>query len=146
MEVSDTFGFLLGTWELGRTYTGHRGGDSGSFEGQAVLARAGSGDGLDRARYEETGQLRLGSYQGPASRHLEYRRTPDGTVMLYRPGGQPFIALDLSSGGWQASHPCGPDQYEIRTVVRSPDLVQEYWRVSGPDKDYAAVTTLHRVG
>jgi Family of unknown function (DUF6314) len=145
MKIPDTFGFLLGTWELTREYTGHLGGDSGSFEGQAVLTLTEPNEaGLDRADYEETGQLLLGSYQGPARRRLEYRRGPGGAVLLYRPGGQPFIELDLSSGGWQATHPCGPDHYEIRHVIRSPDVVQEYWRVRGPDKDYAAVATLTR--
>ena len=145
MEIPDTFGFLLGTWELTRAYTGYLGGDSGSFEGQAVLTLSEPDEaGRERAEYEETGQLQLGSYQGPARRRLEYRRGPDGAVLLYRPGGSPFIALDLTSGDWQATHPCGPDHYEIRHVVRSPDVVQEFWRVRGPDKDYSAVATLTR--
>jgi hypothetical protein len=66
--------------------------------------------------------------------------------MLYRPGGEPFVELDLTSGAWHASHPCGEDRYEISTVVESPDLVREYWRVTGPAKDYSAVTTLRRAG
>jgi hypothetical protein len=102
--------------------------------------------GLDRAWYDETGQLCLGSHRGPAHRSLEYARRDDGTLMLYRPGGQPFIELDLTSGAWHASHPCGEDLYEISTVVRSRDIVQEYWRVQGPAKDYTAVTTLSRAG
>ena len=65
--------------------------------------------------------------------------------MLYRPGRQPYVDLDLTGGAWDAVHPCGADRYEISTVVRSPDVVQEYWRVQGPEKDYTAVTTLRRV-
>ena len=146
MEISDTFGFLLGTWGLSREYTGHLGGDSGSFTGRAVLTPTGpDAQGQQRAEYEETGELCLGPYQGPARRRLEYRRGPGGAVLLYRPGGLPFIELDLSNGGWQASHPCGPDHYEIRHVVCSADVVQEYWRVRGPDTNYDAVTTLRRV-
>jgi uncharacterized protein DUF6314 len=144
MEIPDTLGFLLGTWELIRSYTDHRSGSASSFQGQAVLAMDATA-GLERARYEETGQLCLGSHQGPASRSLEYLRRPDGTVMLYRPGRQPYVDLDLTSGAWDAVHPCGADRYEISTIVRSPDVVQEYWRVRGPEKDYTAVTTLRRV-
>ena len=66
--------------------------------------------------------------------------------MLYRPGRQPYVDLDLTSGAWDAVHPCGPDRYEVSTVVRSRDVVHEYWRVEGPGKDYTAVTTLHRIG
>ena len=147
MLIGDTLGFLLGRWDLSRSYTDHRSGTRGSFEGQAVVAMTGTGDdaaGLARARYEETGQLRFGSHRGPAQRGLEYARQDDGTLMLYRAGGQPFVGLDLTSGAWHASHLCGEDRYEISTVVESPDVVREYWRVTGPAKDYSAVTTMRR--
>jgi Family of unknown function (DUF6314) len=145
MEIADTLGFLLGTWDLSRSYTDHRSGTTAAFQGQAVLATDAAA-GPDRARYEETGLMSLGSHQGTAHRSLEYVRRPDGTVMLYRPGRQPYVDLDLTSGAWDAVHPCGTDRYEVTTVVRSRDVVQEYWRVQGPDKDYTAVTVLHRVG
>ncbi len=144
MEIPDTLGFLLGTWEVSRSYTDHRAGTAASFRGRAVLAMDAAA-GRERAWYEETGQLSLGTHQGAAHRSLEYVRRPDGTVMLYRPGRQPYVDLDLTSGTWAAVHPCGADRYEISTIVRSPGVVQEYWRVQGPDKDYTAVTTLHRV-
>jgi hypothetical protein len=148
MLIADTLGFLLGRWDLSRSYTDHRGGTRGSFEGQAVVAMTGTAAaaGPPRARYEETGELRLGSHQGPAHRGLEYARQADGTLMLYRAGGQPFVELDLTSGAWHASHLCGEDHYEISTVVESPDVVREYWRVTGPAKDYSAVTTMRRAG
>ena len=148
MLIADTLGFLLGRWDLSRSYTDHRCGTRGLFQGQAVVAMTGTGAaaaGLARARYEETGQLRFGSHQGPARRGLEYARQADGTLMLYRAGGQPFVELDLTSGAWHASHLCGEDRYEISTIVESPDVVQEYWRVHGATKDYTAVTTLRRV-
>jgi hypothetical protein len=37
------------------------------------------------------------------------------------------------------------DRYEITTVVKSRDLVEERWRVEGPEKDYDAVMSLERV-
>jgi Family of unknown function (DUF6314) len=148
MRISDTFGFLLGTWDLSRAYTDHRDGTRSTFQGQAVLAVtqvSGATAGLERATYDETGYLHLGNYRNAASRSLEYRRRADGTVMLYRAGGQPYIELDLTDGAWQASHPCGADHYETYTVVRSRDIVEEHWRVQGPAKDYTAVATLHRI-
>lgn len=144
MEIADTLGFLLGTWDLSRSYTDHRSGTTTAFQGQAVLAADAAQP--ERAQYEETGRLCLGVHQGTARRSLEYVRRPGGAVMLYRPGRQPYVDLDLTSGAWDAVHPCGADRYEVSTVVRSHDVVQEYWRVRGPDKDYTAVTTLRRVG
>jgi hypothetical protein len=143
MEIADTLGFLLGTWEVSRSYTDRRSGTAPSFQGRAVLALDAGGQ--DLARYEETGQLCLGSQHSPASRSLEYLRQPGGTVMLYRPGRQPYVDLDLSDGAWEAVHPCGADRYEICTVVTSRDVVQERWRVHGPGKDYTAVTELRRL-
>jgi hypothetical protein len=145
MEISDTLGFLLGTWDLNRSYTDHRSGTTATFQGQAVLATDAVA-GPERAQYEETGRMCFGFHQGTARRSLEYDRRPDGSVMLYRPGRQPYVDLDLTSGAWSAVHPCGADRYEVSSVVRSRDVVQEYWRVQGPDKDYTAVTTLRRVG
>lgn len=145
MEIADTLGFLLGTWDLSRSYTDHRFGMSPAFQGQAVLATDPTA-GPERAQYEETGQMCLGLHLGTASRSLEYVRQPGGAVMVYRPGRQPYVDLDLTSGAWDALHPCGADRYEVSTVVRSRDVVQEYWRVQGPDKDYTAVTTLRRLG
>jgi hypothetical protein len=143
MEIPDTLGFLLGTWEVSRSYTDHRAGAVGSFQGRAVLALDAAA-GQERARYEETGELSLGPHQGAAHRSLEYVRRPGGAVMLYRPGRQPYVDLDLTSGAWDAVHPCGADRYEISTIVLLPDVVQEYWRVQGPEKDYTAVTTMTR--
>jgi hypothetical protein len=145
MEIPDTLCFLLGTWDLSRSYTDHRSGTTAAFQGQAVLEMDAAA-GPERAQYEKTGQMCLGSHQGAARRSLEYVRRPGGAVMLYRPGQQPYVDLDLSSGAWDTVHPCGKDRYEVSTVVRSRDVVQEYWRVQGPDKDYTAVTTLRRVG
>jgi hypothetical protein len=144
MEISDTLGFLLGTWDLSRSYTDHRSGTTAAFQGQAVLT-ADLAAGPERAQYEETGRMCLGPHQGTARRSLEFVRRPGGAVMLYRPGGQPYVDLDLTSGAWDAVHPCGADRYEVSTLVSSPDVVQEFWRVQGPGKVYTAVTTLRRV-
>ena len=147
MLIGDTLGFLLGRWDLSRSYTDHRSGTRGSFGGAG--GRGDDGTGGDAAAWRERGTKRQASCgsaltEGPAQRGLEYARQADGTLMLYRAGGEPFVELDLTSGAWHASHLCGEDHYEISTVVESPDVVQEYWRVTGPAKDHSAVTTLRR--
>lgn len=36
VEIADTLGFLLGTWDLSRSYTDHRSGTTAAFQGQAA--------------------------------------------------------------------------------------------------------------
>ena len=119
MEISDTLGFLLGTWEVSRSYTDRRSGTAPSFQGEAVLALDAGGltldaAGPDWARYEETGQLCLGAQRSPASRSLHYARRPGGTVMLYRPGRQP-TSISISPAA-----PGMPSTRAAPTATRSP--------------------------
>ena len=139
MQISDTLAFLLGTWDISRTILDHRSGKRGLFSGRGVLAGAG------RARYDEEGELSFGAHRGPASRHLEYARLDSAAAFLYFSNGRPFVDLDLRTGAWRSIHDCVDDRYEIQTVVRSDRTMQEYWRVTGPDTSYDAVTTLTRV-
>ncbi len=147
MQLSDTLAFLLGTWQLERAIVDHRAGSSGAFVGEANLVDgrgAGSSGPPERARYEEAGQLRIGAYRGPARRSLVYVRLDNGSVLLCFSDGRPFIDLDLSTGACRRLHGCGEDRYEIEVSVRSGDVIEERWRVRGPQKDYEAVTTLSR--
>jgi hypothetical protein len=148
MTVVDTLNFLLGRWALERFFTDRRSGTEGRFEGSATVTRSSSGQGAGlgpRAHYEEVGTLRFGSHEGPASRRLELVRLESTVVMLSFTDGKPFVDLDLRSGRWRSTHPCGEDSYEILTVVRSPSEVEERWRVRGPTEDYDAVATLRRL-
>lgn len=148
-QIADTLTFLLGAWNLRRSIQDHRSGTDGLFEGRAVLtgagSGAGSGAGAGRARYDEEGELSFGAHRGPASRHLEYARLDSTAVFLYFSNGRPFVDLDLRTGAWRGVHDCVDDRYEIETVVRSDRVLQEYWRVRGPDTSYDAVTTLTRI-
>jgi Family of unknown function (DUF6314) len=60
--------------------------------------------------------------------------------------GQPGQAerVDDDLGHCQAEHPCRADHYRLTHVVRGADLIEERWQVSGPDKDYQAITRLRR--
>jgi len=148
MKVVDTLSFLLGKWTLERVLTDYRSRTDGRFEGSATIARAQSGQDSalgTRAHYDEKGTLRFGRHVGPASRRLEFVRLESTIVMLHFTDGKPFVDLDLRSGAWRSTHPCGEDHHEIFTVVRSPGQVEEHWRVRGPTKDYDAVAILRRL-
>jgi hypothetical protein len=148
MQVVDTLDFLRGKWSLERFLTDHLSRTSGRFEGSAAVVNRPSGtNGGSRvqARYDEAGTLRFGHHMGPARRSLEFVRQESSVVMMYFTDGQPYVDLDLRSGTWRSLHPCAEDHYEIVTVVRSPDEVEERWRVRGPAKDYEAVTMLRRL-
>jgi hypothetical protein len=148
MEIVDTFTFLLGRWTLERVVTDHRSGTDGRFEGNVVIAEAQSDRNHPfdrRARYDETGTLHFGGHVGTASRRLELVRLENAAVMLYLADGTPFVDLDLRSGTWRSVHPCGEDHHEIVTAARSPDEVEEHWRVRGPTEDYDAVAILRRL-
>lgn len=141
MEIVDTLGFLLGTWQVDRSIEDHRSGTQGSFAGTAAFTCT---DG--RAHYEESGELHFGAHVGETRRGLDYARSDATTVALLFTDGRPFVDLDLSTGAWRSIHLCGDDRYQITTLVRSADLIEERWWVAGPTKDYEAVTILTRLG
>lgn len=148
MEIMDTLGFLLGTWQVDRSIEDHQSGTQGSFEGTATFTEAAFGSDTHtegRARYEESGELHFGDHVGQTHRGLDYVRSDTATVALLFTDGRPFVDLDLSAGAWQSTHLCGDDRYEITTHVRSADLIEERWWVAGPTKDYEAVTILTRL-
>jgi hypothetical protein len=141
--VADTFRFLLGLWDVERTVEDHLSGTEGSFLGSAVVVA----DPLNpaTAHYEESGHFHLGTHSGPATRRLDVLRRDDSTAMLLFTDGRPFVDLDLRNGAWESKHPCAEDLYELSTMVVSLNLVQERWRVRGPETSYDAFTTLRRI-
>ena len=85
-------------------------------------------------RYEETGRLRFGDYQGQARRGAHYDFVaPDKANVTFEDGGL-FHDLVLTKGLWRVLHPCGPDLYRGRIQARSADCWQVAWRVSGPPR------------
>ena len=143
-HTADTLAFLNGSWHLERHLTDYRRGMAGTFTGAAEFAPTGDPRLL---RYAERGELRFGSHSGPAWRTLLCRGLPGGAVDVRFADGREFYRLDLASGRWRARHVCaGRDDYVVTFLVLSPDLLEERWRVLGPDKDYVSVTTLRRSG
>jgi Family of unknown function (DUF6314) len=156
MRVSDTLDFLRGHWQIERVLVDHRTGTRGHFTGSAAILPAttqspvastgGPAAGPDRreASYTEQGELRFGPHTGPAQRVLGFQARPDGTIQVRFADGRPFYVLDLRPGHCQAEHPCHADRYRLTHVVYNTDLIEERWQVSGPDKDYHAITRLRR--
>jgi hypothetical protein len=64
--------------------------------------------------------------------------------MVHFDDGLPFVDLDLGAGMWRSIHLCRDDRYQITTRVQSSLVIEEEWRVRGPEKNYDAVTTLTR--
>jgi Family of unknown function (DUF6314) len=160
VQVPDTLSFLLGSGTVERRIRDARAGADGTFDGTLTVEPEpvsqlephpdpGFGSAATRARrarYEERGLLRLGTFGGPAGRRLVCVGRADGTMLVEFADGRPFVVWDLRSGAWVAHHPCRADHYELRFAVGSADVVEEHWRVGGPAKDYQAWTTYRRVG
>jgi hypothetical protein len=140
MRVSDTLGFMRGRWHLERTLADHRSRTTGLFTGSAVVESVTS----DQHDYREQGELRFGGHTGPATRRLVLWGGPDGTADVRFADGRPFYLLDLRSGQWRAEHLCGEDRYEVTHLVLTAGLMEERWRVLGPDKNYESITRLAR--
>jgi hypothetical protein len=145
VRVEDTFQVLLGMWSVERRITDHRSGQTGTFTGAAVAEERRDEPGT--ATYEERGELTWGGggHSGPAERRLLYVRQADGGVEVRFGDGRRAWAWDLGNEGRSdAVHPCGEDRYEMSLVARTADELEERWRVSGPAKEYEAVTVLRR--
>lgn len=142
-EAGGTYGFLLGVWRIERTLTDRRRCETGVFSGTATIEPHPT-SGPQTARYQEVGQLCIGTYRGTAQRSLRYVRQEHGAVAVDFEDGRRFVACDLRSGRWRATHLCGDDRYDISWRLHARDVVAERWRVRGPNKDYEAVSVLRR--
>lgn len=140
LAIDDTLEFLLGAWAIERTIDDHRDGASVRFSGTAEVTRVPAG-----AVYLETGHLiTAAGRRGPARRALGLRALDGGAVGIDFADGRPFLDLDLSTGDALATHPCRADSYEMAFTARGADELAETWRVTGPAKDYSALTIWRR--
>ncbi len=139
IRITDLRVYLRGRWRIERRIRDRRLACEGLFQGEAVFA--GEGTGL---RYEETGILRFGDYQGQAQRAAHYKfSAPHKADVTFEQGGL-FHDLDLSQGLWRVLHPCGPDLYRGRIAAPSHNRWSVAWRVSGPRKDQIMIATYVR--
>ena len=131
--------YFLGTWHVERTIVDALSDDNGFFEGSATFTER-----EDHVEFDEVGIMRLGAYRGPARRRLYYRQGPATSIDVSFVDGHHFVSLELSSGTSRDVHLCERDRYDITTVVHSQDRFDESWRVTGPSKDYEAMTLFER--
>jgi hypothetical protein len=139
---ADSFEHLLGSWATARTIDDARSGTTTYFVGTTTVSLR-DDTGARRARLEEVGELRSGSWRGTASRRLDCVGRA-GTVELCFLDGLPFVDLDLRTGRARAIHLCGDDRYEIEVACLDADRLEERWTVRGPAKEYEATTLLSR--
>jgi Family of unknown function (DUF6314) len=143
MRDTMSLDFLLGSWSVERSISDSLSGDVGTFHGTATFMRDDDNDA--RVCFHESGVVRFGDYSGQANRRLFLSLGSGSVIDVSFADGHHFIDLDLREGRSSDHHQCQNDGYEVTTVVRSDDLIEERWRVVGPAKDYEAVTFMTRM-
>ena len=163
--VPHILAFLRGTWRLTRRIVDHRAARTLTAEGTArwtdapggacaaeaadALAGAGAGSAGETALSycEECVVHGLGAAAVPARASYVYtalRGAPSAAAVSF-PDGRAFHALDLATGDSGAlAHACAPDAYAGRVVATGAHTLTVEWRVTGPAKDYVALTHLTR--
>lgn len=93
----------------------------------------------------ESGELLLSGSDAtvPVERRLTHHATIDDIDVRFAHGGH-YLTLDLAGGECVATHPCAADTYLITVTIDGPDAWTERWRVTGPTKNYSAVTRYRR--
>lgn len=127
---------FIGRWAMARRIDDRRAGQGGRFDGEAVLAPAGTG----RLGYAEAGLLRLGEGPGFAARRA-YLWTFDaeGVAVAFE-DGRPFHRFVPEGRGAGTDHPCGADLYRVTYDFTGWPLWRVRWSVLGPAKEYMMET------
>ncbi len=134
MSPTDRLTALIGTWRTLRVIH-HAGGGTARFEGVTRWHP----DGVT-LRCEERGRLMQGGTIFDARRNTLWHATPDAILVSYA-DGRPFHAID----GPMAHHDCPPDSYVLRYDWANWPRWTVRWHVTGPRKDYRALTRYRRV-
>jgi hypothetical protein len=142
--AGSTADYLSGDWNVVRRISDYRTGQVGSFRGTATFSPCAAPESGRLLAYSESGELRLGSHRGPASRSLLVRDLDDGTADVRFADGREFYRLDLRTGTCEAAHPCRADSYYVTVTRLTADRYTETWRVAGPAKDYELISTYTR--
>lgn len=139
MPMFEARDFFLSDWRLIRRIIDRRAGEIGRLEG---LARFSPCDGGAIA-YREVGRLKIGAYEGEASRDLLHHMEGAEVRTTYT-DGRHFYALDLTDGACEFLYLCAPDRYRGRVCVHGRDLWTQSWRIEGPRKDQRILSLYER--
>ena len=118
---------LQGRWRTLRAIR-HADGTRARFEGVTTW---------DGAACVEEGVMTAGGAAMPARRGTRWS-VRGGDLVVDFPDGRPFHIV----GG--CAHHCPPDRYALRYDVAAWPRWSVRWRVTGPAKDYAAITRYRR--
>ena len=129
LPVDDLRSYLAGGWRLKRAITECRWRQEGSFEGEAGFAPEGGG-----LIYRESGRMRLGDYDGRATRCYRFDFPQPHLARVAFDDGRHFHDLDLRSGRAEVIHLCGRDRYAGAFQVLDRETWRVVWRVEGPHK------------
>ncbi|MEH0109043.1 DUF6314 family protein [Tersicoccus sp. MR15.9] len=141
--MNGTLAWFVGRWSMERRLDDRRAGRAYTVTGTALF-RTTDVDGV--LAYEETGEL-AGDGQPPApvQRQLTWHDEGGARVLLRFADGREYLHLDLSDGHADGVHPCAPDTYLSTLTVEDDDAWSETWDVTGPAKDYTALTRYRRL-
>ncbi len=129
-------------WRVERTIEDVRAGRGGRFSGTARFEAVPEG-----LAYREEGMLTLeGAAPMQAERRYLWRDGGSGTIEVLFADGRFFHRFDAEDGAPASAHDCAPDLYRVRYDFRGWPRWLAEWRVTGPRKDYAMVTTYVREG
>ncbi|WP_152365011.1 DUF6314 family protein [Microlunatus speluncae] len=136
-ERSTDPAWLLGRWSFDRAIDDRRNGIQGRVTGEMIFVAE-----PDRIRWQETGTLTWGETRTPVTRTLYLVEQAGDRIVTFADGRhfhdwRPGVAV---------RHPCGDDHYAgvIDIAPGDPELLIITWDVTGPGKDYTAVTRMTR--
>lgn len=123
---------FAGPWQIGRVISDHKAGQTGRFDGQAVLLPT-SDAGLE---YVETGLLRIGAAPVLTAARRYHWAFRDGLVAVTFADHRPFHSFQAGVSGAGTDHLCGADLYRVTYGFADWPVWTALWQVSGPRKDY----------
>jgi hypothetical protein len=133
---------FAGLWQIERDIDDRRAGRGGRFAGEGAFTP--DADGL---AYAEAGTLTLiGAPPMTATRRYRWREAGAGFIEVRFEDGRLFHRFDAEEAAPAAEHDCPPDRYRVRYDFSRWPQWQAEWRVSGPRKDYLALSRYRRAG
>jgi hypothetical protein len=129
-----------GNWRIDRAIEDIRAGRTGRFTGTARFTRLPEG-----LAYVEEGTLTLDAAAPlTATRRYLWRDGGASTIEVLFADGTFFHRFYADEARPAAEHACPPDRYRVRYDFARWPRWQAEWRVEGPAKDYAMVSSYRR--